>query len=86
MSEVMGNVEEPEWPTHCKDCGTELQPEVIDLVHGEGDQELTTVVAHDVCPNPDCPGKDSDLAPIGEGEAEKWLNQPGAEGGANGGA
>lgn len=57
------------------------------LVHGEGDQELTAVVAHDVCPNPDCPGTTSDLAPIGEGEAERWLEgQPGTEDGANGGA
>lgn len=86
MSELMGNVEEPEWPTHCKDCGTKLQPEAIDLVHGEGDQEVTAVVAHDVCPNPNCPGAASEVAPIGEGEAEEWLNQPGTEGGANGGA
>lgn len=86
MSDEMTNVEEPEWPTHCKDCGTELQPEVIDLVHGEGDQELTTVVAHDVCPNPDCSKSGNAVAPMTEGESERWLNRPGAEGGANGGA
>lgn len=36
------------------------------------------------CVNPDCPTNESDLAPLAEGQ--EWLNQPGTEGGANGGA
>ncbi len=65
----MTTVEEPE-PTHCKNCGTELQPGVVDLA---------------VCPNPDCSGSGNDVTPMTEGESERWLNQPGTEGGANGG-
>ena len=35
------------------------------------------------CENPYCP-TNSDLAPLADGQ--KWLNTPGTEGGANGGA
>ena len=53
-----------EWPTHCPQCGTELESEVIDsMVTNEWNEgSPVTVLAVDACPNPDCPGKASDLA------------------------
>lgn len=39
------------------------------------------------CLNPDCPDNESDdLTPMSEDQSEAWLNRPGTEGGANGGA
>ena len=51
-----------EWPTHCPHCGTELEQEVIDSIVTNDWNEGSPVpsLAVDVCPNPDCPGKDSD--------------------------
>lgn len=53
-----------EWPTHCSLCGTELVSEVRDsIVNNDwNDGSPVTVLAEDVCPNPDCPGKKSDIA------------------------
>jgi len=60
------NVEEPEWPTHCPLCGTELESAVVDSVMSDPEQqsrgEMANIIAVDFCPNPDCPGKESDLA------------------------
>jgi hypothetical protein len=58
---------EPEWPTHCELCGTELESGLVDVVPNSDSEHLqtgspATVIAQDFCPNPDCPGKDSDLA------------------------
>jgi len=57
-------VDEGQWPTHCPDCGTELEPEVIDAVvtNDWNKGSPVTILAQDVCPNPDCPGKAGDLA------------------------
>jgi hypothetical protein len=57
-------VSEPEWPTHCPTCGTELESEVIDsLVTNDWNRgSPMAVLAQDVCPNPDCPAKDIDMA------------------------
>jgi len=54
--------EEPEWPTHCAHCGTELESGVLDVVPDSDSEHLQTgspgtVVAQDFCPNPDCPGR-----------------------------
>ncbi len=70
----MGNVEEPEWPTHCEYCEHELESGVVDVVPG-GDEVLATVVAQDFCPNPDCPGKVSDLGPAADPVQGERLNQ-----------
>jgi hypothetical protein len=54
---------EREWPTHCPLCGTELKSAVIDFDRtNENRVELQPgeMVAVDYCPNPTCPGKDSD--------------------------
>lgn len=58
---------EPEWPTNCRYCGTELESAVVDVVPNSDSKHLqtdspATVVAQDSCPNPDCPSHDSDLA------------------------
>ncbi|MFC5730593.1 hypothetical protein [Nocardioides vastitatis] len=57
--------EEPEWPTHCEFCGTELESAVVDVTPDSDSEHRQTgspgtVVAQDFCPNPDCPGKDVD--------------------------
>ena len=55
-----GVVQEPEWPTHCPLCGTELSSAVIDFDRtNENRAELQPgeMVAVDYCPNPQCPGK-----------------------------
>lgn len=57
MSEQTPYVDEPEWPTHCEHCNEPLESRVVDVVQGEGDQEVPAVVAQDVCINEDCPGK-----------------------------
>lgn len=56
--------DDAEWPTHCPLCGTELQSNIVDSkVTNDWDAGApVTVLAEDTCPNPDCPGKDSDLA------------------------
>lgn len=53
-----------EWPTHCPRCGSELEPEVIDstVTNDWNRGSPITVIAADVCPNPDCPGKETDMA------------------------
>jgi hypothetical protein len=53
-----------EWPTHCSHCGTALESEVVESIvptdWNEGSP--VPVLAVDVCPNPDCPGKQADPA------------------------
>lgn len=53
-----------EWPTQCPHCGTDLEPEVLESIvtNDWNAGSPMTLVAVDVCPNPDCPGKQSDLA------------------------
>ena len=86
----MTSVEEPDWPTHCEHCGTELQPAVVGVMPG-GDEQLDTVVAQDYCPNPDCPVKTADPAAAADPFEGASLDQT-AEGrqrslgGDNGGA
>jgi hypothetical protein len=49
-----------QWPTHCAECGTELQTAVIDLDKTNADRpELRPgeMAAVDFCPNPDCPSR-----------------------------
>ena len=48
-----------EWPTHCPECGTELQAEVLESVvtNDWNEGSPMPVLAVDVCPNPDCPAK-----------------------------
>ena len=53
---------DPEWPTHCPLCGTELTSAVIDFdTTNENRAEFQPgeMVAVDYCPNPTCPGKGS---------------------------
>jgi hypothetical protein len=60
-----GVVQEPEWPTHCPLCGTELSSAVIDFDRtNENRAELQPgeMVAIDYCPNPRCPGKTAESA------------------------
>lgn len=57
-----GQDQEPEWPTHCELCGTELASGVVDVVPDSDSEHLQTgspgtVITQDYCPNPDCPGK-----------------------------
>ncbi len=59
--------EEPEWPTHCEHCGTELQSGVVDAMPDSDSEHLQTgspgtVIAQDFCPNPDCPGREDGTA------------------------
>jgi len=59
--------EEPEWPTHCAHCGTELESGVLDVVPDSDSEHLQTgspgtVIAQDFCPNPDCPGRTGGMA------------------------
>jgi hypothetical protein len=71
----------------CPGCGDALVPAVgDDLTEGDGTQGTTTSdpgVSRE-CNNPDCPHKDHDLA--SPADDQEWLNTPGTEGGANGGA
>jgi hypothetical protein len=49
-----------QWPTHCPECGTELQSATIDLDKSNADRpELRPgeMVEVDFCPNPDCPSR-----------------------------
>jgi hypothetical protein len=55
----MSEVEETQdWPTHCPECGTELQRGTVDMNEANADRpelrpgEMAMV---DFCPNPDCP-------------------------------
>lgn len=79
-SPVAGSVErmsEADQVPTCQNCGEPRRKLDID------DARMSDLW---VCVNRDCPESGSNLVPISKGEAEKWLNQPGAEGGANGGA
>lgn len=61
---------EPDWPTHCPTCGTELESEVIDAVvtNDWNEGSPMPVLAHDVCPNPTCHAREADGAtPSGPG-------------------
>ena len=52
------SVDETRWPTHCPECGTELQHAVIDFDESNDTRaELNPgeMAAVDFCPNPDCP-------------------------------
>jgi hypothetical protein len=49
---------DPQWPTRCPECGTELQSATIDLNEDKADRpELRPgeMVEVDFCPNRDCP-------------------------------
>jgi hypothetical protein len=70
-----------EQPT-CPECGDQMQLLETGVVVRPGQPDFHGLIYS--CVNPDCPGKDSDLAPLADGQ--EWLNQPGTEGGANGGA
>lgn len=66
MSKQEPSVEERDWPKRCPRCQTELQTASQgfnpagedDIDHGE----MGEVLAVDFCPNPDCPGKETDPA------------------------
>ncbi|HEY8654716.1 MAG TPA: hypothetical protein VIL87_16740 [Dermatophilaceae bacterium] len=47
-------------PPVCGDCGTPMSPFVLGEQVTEGHN--LTILADYTCDNPDCPGKDSDLA------------------------
>jgi hypothetical protein len=56
---------EKDWPTHCPYCGTELTSAVVDFDKTNADRpELRPgeMAAVDYCPNPDCPGKQTEQA------------------------
>ena len=84
MGEATISDEKREWPTHCPRCGTKLESAAVEVVPG-GDEEIDTIIAQDFCPNPDCPGKVSDLAPASDPEQGARANLPGSLGGDNGG-
>ncbi len=56
MSDEPYDVPEPEWPTHCTHCGTELESVQVAVMEG-GDEQQDAVVAQDVCPNEECPSR-----------------------------
>ena len=58
-----------DWPTNCPLCGTELKSEVVDsrVTNDFDEGSPTPTLAVDVCPNPDCPGADSN--PTSEAQA-----------------
>jgi hypothetical protein len=52
--------DDQEWPTHCDQCGTELQSAIVEELPDEDSEHLqtaspATVIAQDFCPNVDCP-------------------------------
>ena len=72
---------------HCPVCEEPMKQAVSDDHELGAGPHGTTAIDLPVgwtCQNPDCPGKESELAPLAGGQ--QWLNQPGTEGGANGGA
>ena len=73
---------EQEWPTHCPECGTELESAVVDFDETKADRpELRPgeMVAVDFCPNPDCPSH------AGAPQPQDAPSGPGSLGGDNGG-
>jgi len=63
---TQNEISEPEWPTHCPTCGTPLESEVIESAVTNDWNRGTpmTVLAHDVCPNPDCPARGMEPAEV----------------------
>jgi hypothetical protein len=60
--------ETQDWPTHCRECGTELQRGTLDMDESKADRpefRPGEMVAVDFCPNPDCP---SHTAPSDESQ------------------
>lgn len=58
--------EETTWPTHCPECGTELQHAVIDFDPSNRDApELRPgeMAAVDFCPNQACPSRTAEPTP-----------------------
>jgi len=56
---------EPEWPTKCPVCGTELASAVIDFDktnQNRAELQPGEMVEVDYCPNPDCPTNQGDAA------------------------
>ncbi len=55
-------------PTHCSLCGTELEPKAVGgrpttPAERASDPFVAAIVGFgDECPNPDCPGRESDMA------------------------
>lgn len=97
MSDTTVEADEQEWREDCELCGTRLETGFVAFAHG-GDQEgaetgsPSETIAQDFCPNPDCPGKSSDLAPAAEHSHEPphvhradGATGPGSLGGDNGG-
>jgi hypothetical protein len=71
----------------CPSCGEPVPLAVDDpdrVERGPNDTVVMNLPIGRQCENPDCPSHDGDLAPVADGQ--EWLNTPGAEGGANGGA
>jgi hypothetical protein len=58
MNEEASTQQEPTWQRRCERCGHELASVVTNVFPG-GDEQLDIPVAQDVCPNPECPAKDS---------------------------
>lgn len=57
---------EPEWPTTCPYCGTQLESGIVQAIPNSDSEHLqsgspATVVEEDFCPNPDCPGRRTDM-------------------------
>lgn len=57
---------EPEWPRTCPYCGTQLESGIVQVVPNSDSEHLqsaspATVVEQDFCPNPDCPGRTTDV-------------------------
>lgn len=83
MDDVSGD--QQKWPTHCPECGTELQSGQIAFEASDfsGDGKMGTPISQDFCPNPDCPAHDPAAArAAGVAEPETL---PGSLGGDNGG-
>ena len=62
MSPTTVNDSEPEFPTHCPLCGTELNSDVAATLSPTQDEmadslDRGSVMFADACPNPDCPGR-----------------------------
>ena len=77
---------EDEWPTHCEECGSELQSVQVGFDEADfSEGKVGTVIARDFCPNPDCPRHDVDLALAARQDAPGRESLPGSLGGDNGG-
>lgn len=64
---------EQEWPENCPLCDTPMQTREVGFAQDPEESWAEThspgtVMFEDYCPNPDCPGKESDLAKAAPGQ------------------